>query len=397
MSAAGPFWNPRTEDELRRAVADGLLEETHTLDIKRELERGKSANKKLGCDIAAFSLDGGIIVIGVDEDTDPPCMWPVELDGLAERIENIAATLVREPVHVRTTAIPAHGQPGKGYLLVHIAPSPRAPHMVDGRYYGRGDKTNIVLDYADVLRLHEHQLAKQKDILPEIHQAITNLGERKRLNSILGILAEPLGAPRDLLLPVTEDRNWSTTIGDLVRSTSVQHNRDYSPNFYDASSFERTANGVAVKTMYEGQGWNGDGRTALLEFHETGRLFMASEGAVFPADQRHDSNMVFETLILGHTDLLVRLAAAISQTYGLAGTWRFGLVLTGLRTARSYTLALSIGGRGPAYTESVYEQATDAALLDLANDHTETVKALVGRLLRGLGSHHRCESFLAAQ
>ena len=70
-------------------ASNGLLEETHRLDINRELESGNSANKKLANDIAAFSLDGGTIVIGVDEDTSPPRLSPVSMDGLAERIEQI--------------------------------------------------------------------------------------------------------------------------------------------------------------------------------------------------------------------------------------------------------------------------------------------------------------------
>ena len=75
-------WSPRTEAELQACADNGLLEETHWLDLKRELESGNSANKKLACDIAAFALDGGTILIGVDEDTSPPSLWPVPLDGL---------------------------------------------------------------------------------------------------------------------------------------------------------------------------------------------------------------------------------------------------------------------------------------------------------------------------
>lgn len=42
----------RTEDELQRLALNGLLEETHWLDLKRELGSGNAANKDLAKDIA---------------------------------------------------------------------------------------------------------------------------------------------------------------------------------------------------------------------------------------------------------------------------------------------------------------------------------------------------------
>ena len=137
-------WPPRTEELLRRAADNKLLTESHTLDIKRELPTSDSANRDIAKDIAAFSMDGGVIIIGVDEDTSPPSLHPVALDGLAERVEQIAATRVDEAVIVTSTAIEASTADGTGYLVVEVPASPRAPLMADGKYYGRGDKTDRV-------------------------------------------------------------------------------------------------------------------------------------------------------------------------------------------------------------------------------------------------------------
>lgn len=111
-----------------------MLEETHWLDLKRELGSGNAANKDLAKDIAAFALDGGTILIGLDEDTSPPGLWPVPVDGLAERIEQIARMRVDEVVQIRTTVINSTSDPTLGYVVVHVPQSIRAPHMVDGRY-----------------------------------------------------------------------------------------------------------------------------------------------------------------------------------------------------------------------------------------------------------------------
>ncbi|WP_245721079.1 AlbA family DNA-binding domain-containing protein [Nocardia pseudovaccinii] len=397
MNPIGPLWDPRTEDALRQAAADGILEETHVLDLKRELEPGQSANKKIACDIAAFALDGGIIIIGIDEDTTPPSLWPVDLDGLAERIESIAATAVREGVRIRSTPIPASEGAGKGYLVVHVPQSPRAPHMAGGRYYGRGDKQNRVLDHAEVLRLHERQINARTDIVAEIHQAVTDLGPRKGINSILAIAAEPLGAHDQMLVPLAESPNWSTTILELVRAAE-SNSGVTDPSLLRGPAFARRPHAVAITTgMHDGKRWNGEGRSAELRFRENGSLFFASERGVTPAGSQGNtftSNAIFETLIVERADLLVRLAALVAHAYEFAGTWRFGLVLTGTRDATSYTLnADPLAPHSEPYFADSYEHTAETALLDLVHDPRDTVKTLVAPLIRGLGAYRHWESY----
>jgi hypothetical protein len=52
---------------------------------------------------------------------------------------------VDEGPAVTATPIPARDDPTVGYVAIDVPRSPRAPHIVDGRYYARGAKTNIVL------------------------------------------------------------------------------------------------------------------------------------------------------------------------------------------------------------------------------------------------------------
>lgn len=85
-------WSPRTELDLQSALANGLLEETHHLDLKRELAPGRSGSKSLAKDLAAFAIDGGMILVGVDEGEDttrPPTLVPQLTDGLAERVDRL--------------------------------------------------------------------------------------------------------------------------------------------------------------------------------------------------------------------------------------------------------------------------------------------------------------------
>lgn len=148
---------PSTLDELAELLDERILVEDHFVDFKKELERGPGANKGLAKDLAAFSIDGGRIFIGVDEQArdsgNPPVVAAVNLSGLKERIDQIARTAVDPPVGVRCTEIHSDHDPSKGVLVVTIPPSAEPPHMADGRPRGRSDTTNYVLSSAEVTAL----------------------------------------------------------------------------------------------------------------------------------------------------------------------------------------------------------------------------------------------------
>src|SRR5436190_13555343 len=50
---------PADEAQLQRMLTQGLLDESHTLELKRELPPGKAANKELAKDLAQFTPDSG--------------------------------------------------------------------------------------------------------------------------------------------------------------------------------------------------------------------------------------------------------------------------------------------------------------------------------------------------
>lgn len=62
-------WPPTTEAEHESAPASGLLEESHTLDIKKSPPGpGAGGTRYLAVDLASFAIDGGYLVYGVEED-----------------------------------------------------------------------------------------------------------------------------------------------------------------------------------------------------------------------------------------------------------------------------------------------------------------------------------------
>lgn len=396
MIKPGPLWTPRTEKDLRAASNNGLLEETHYLDIKRELESGsesarKAANKKFAADIAAFSLDGGTIVIGVDEDTSPPSLHPVKLDGLAERVEQIAAYGVDEGVAISVDEIEAVGNSGYGYLIVHVPASPRAPHMANEKYYGRGDRTNRVLSAPEVRRLHEKQLELQRDVLIETWAVLNEIHGEVPGNPpspMMILLAEPLGPYDSLLVPLADSVDWSSIVLEVVTAAVVPERQDFVPNLKTPSLCRRPGGVAATTGMSDGGRFPSPSRVraAELVFHESGVLALASER---PVDRRNfGPSVILETLVLGHTDLMMRVVSEVAARFGFAGSWRFGLIVTQLRGAVSCKLAEErLHHTGQGYMRDNYESSTTATLMELQKHPEQVVDRLVSSLLRSLGSH----------
>jgi hypothetical protein len=139
------MWIPKSAAEVEDAAARADLEETHTFDAKKGLPPAKK-NHDIAVDVDAMTVNGGSIVYGLGEDNNKrlTVLAPFELAGVPERIAQIVETGITEPPFIRIQTLPLENDPSKGYVLVIVPQSPRAPHQViadgDMRYYGRGAK-----------------------------------------------------------------------------------------------------------------------------------------------------------------------------------------------------------------------------------------------------------------
>jgi hypothetical protein len=125
------MWIPETAAEVEDAAARGELEETHTFDAKSSLPAPKK-NHDLAVDVDAMTVDGGSLLYGLAEDENGrlTVLAPVELAGAPERIAQIVETSISEPPFVRIQTLPLEDDPSKGYVLVIVPQSRRAPHQV---------------------------------------------------------------------------------------------------------------------------------------------------------------------------------------------------------------------------------------------------------------------------
>ncbi|MDA0183182.1 ATP-binding protein [Solirubrobacter phytolaccae] len=228
------MWRPRTYGEALAAI--GALEEASDLDFKRDL----AANPKdLAKDAAAMSIDGGVILIGMDEVNGLATQaTPIPLKGAAERLSQIISSRVRPPLHFELEALTKTRGDSNGLLVLEVPPSPWAPHMVENRFPARAETTTRYLEEPELERLYDRRrsmlhLADERDPMDEFTWP-PDAGN----SSYRGI-----GRMRLQILPLNEARHpaapWlSRPLAESVRAAAgelvpVQIDVHLQPNTFD--------------------------------------------------------------------------------------------------------------------------------------------------------------------
>jgi hypothetical protein len=389
------LWLPNDETQLQDALDQELLKEQHTLDFKSALPPSKGTNKELAKDLAQFAIDGGVLVIGVDDNdkTIPPKLTPVDLDGLKERVDQVARSIPDPPMHVRTDAISTTGDRAKGYLLVTVPSTPYEPRQVDGVYYGRGDTTRYRLSAAEVERCYQLGLHIQRDINALLEEAVQNDPWPSRRHAHLFGVAQPVSPRSDLLLRALGDepKAWHDFLHGRIRAGSSSL---WYPDLPGASDVSRRAWGWALSSVeMPGRVINtsDEHREASvldLEVREDGglRLFCGGASTTHPRYATEPLEVAMELVILGLTKRLVVAAATVAETADFFGSWDLGIAVIGLGGLWSSGIVAS--GRtweAAPYSEREFRQATRATGEELIQQPDAVVEELTGRLNRGLG------------
>lgn len=397
-----------SEAALRAHIDAGMLAEHHYLEVKREIPAGSGANIELARDLASFAIDGGTLVIGVAEDktTNTYSPAPVHLPGLAERVEQVAASRIAPRLNVRCREIQSDSGAEVGYLIIEVPPSPEAPHMVDGRYYGRGDTTKHVLADADVRRLNERRLGRRARFLDQLAAEVERdpTPPHARSEAHLFVLASPsTGRPEmlhDALSAAGQTlRSWAQTAilrGPPGSRLAWPPHADFDPNIDDRLDVATRANGVGLHTWEVGPNRvprsGGDKpvrerRLLDLEIDDDGtvRLFCSAGTITRSVEGDLPHRLMLTPLVAGLLVRIVRCAVEVSNTIPYTGSWDIGLQLTNSRGAASSRRAQNFSVTPIEYTEDGYEASAQFLVDELGADERAVVTRLCGRLYRGLG------------
>lgn len=400
LSADNPRWTPLSEADIQAALDEDLIGESHYLDLK-EVPSNKGQNKESARDMASFAIDGGTLIVGIAEDKDNRVftLAPQPLKGLAEKMEQIARSIPDPPLNVVTQEIESSTDPTTGYLIIHIPASPAAPHMVEGRYFGRGDKTKIVLSDPEVVRLHERRRIADLDALALLQEEIDDdpIPADIRQQAHLFIVAQPLAGRPDMLLELTNAPNWNTDLHAFIQKAYTPDihavvGQDPSPSLNDAHNGFRRSRGVARASSNLADRSNFNPTSSYhqenaieLQVHEDGglRLFSSRLSDVRGQGSSPEEQVIIERAVVNHTRRFLALVIAAGERAGYFGNWTLALGATGLKGLRPAPSPNSWGD-GPPYDRDTYRATTAATRAELNQAPGAITRRLVGPFLRAL-------------
>ncbi|MDX2600292.1 ATP-binding protein [Streptomyces caniscabiei] len=413
LSSDNPRWTPKAEADLQAAVDGGLFEESHHLDLKKA-PNSKGDNRELARDLSSFAVHGGTLIIGVQENKENRTfeLAPQPLNGLPEKIEQVARTIPDPPLTILTEEISAAADDGTGYLIVHIPASPVAPHMVDNRYFGRGDKTKYQMGDAEVVALHARRRNTEADTLTLLRKEmdmdpLRDVGAQ----SHLFLVGQPTAGRRDMCLPITGARDWNQRLRTLIqhaleapRTRAALSGMGFSPDLTYTHQGHRRARGVALSSSglgagraYAPEGRSSDESVIELQLFEDGglRLLMTrlSEGTSRPYESPSDAEQViFDAAAVVFTRHMLELIRLISDEVDYHGNWAVAVGANRLRGRRRWSQP-SIFASNHRYSADTYEESTGVAVAELRDAPGTVTRRLLGHLLRSLDSE---ESFVKA-
>lgn len=172
------MWIPSSTQVIEDAIAAGTLRETQTFDGKAALPATAKQNSSLAVDVAAMSTAGGVLLYGVGEDEHGrlTVRAPFELAGAAERVAQIVQTSISEVPFIQSRRYELTDDPTRGYLLIAVPASPRAPHQVivgdDRRFYGRGDQGNRRLSEQEIAALYARRAQVAVNLEERLAEAV---------------------------------------------------------------------------------------------------------------------------------------------------------------------------------------------------------------------------------
>ncbi len=397
LGPALPRWQPRSIADVESVLSDGTLRERHWLDVKAEVGSSDGSKKELARDLCSFANDGGGLVIGVREDKPSQTLHlsPVELNGLSEQVDQVARSRCNPPLYVVCHPLAGPGQADgrtMGVLLVEIPPSPSAPHMTDGRYYGRADTTRYVLQDVDVARLHAVRSARQLTASQVIASEMARdpVPVEARQSSHLYVVAQPLASPPDLLTPLIGLPSLRAKVLSVAQRVPKANTTSPSWSGYLTDSEMRAVGQAFCSYATRGRQFKrdlGTGEEGMLdvEVQDDGTISLFCGRASY-ISTRDGSGYVSDNEIVVLTRCLVTLAGELGRDAGYAGRWMLAMGVTdllGKQADRAYDRLNT--SRFPEFSADVYVQGTEVMTVELLEQPGSVTGRLVSRLLRALG------------
>lgn len=368
------------------------------MELKRDFPGGRPGNTKLAKEAASLAVDGGLLILGVDEDDAgrAATVCGTDLNGLAERVDATIRSNTHPPLFVRIhPPISDPDNSGRGCLLVEVPPSGQAPHQVDGVYYGRNERGKMPLPDDRVRELILRRAAAQDTTKTQLHDMVSNFPQlpEKRKAGHLFLIANPLDADPEAMIPVRTGAEGQNKLHQAIEDAigAVPSTLRYAPTLISyCHGWRPQHNGLAF-TSLAGVGETSEGHIMLTTIRDDGGIEVTcGEGA--PQSKQPWQESMIKTIagsaVLRLTHSVAALAAILADKYtGYQGRWHLGLCLDDIRGAIAWEVLR--GRNQDPYTRDFYEHIVTASSAGLADDPAAVVERLSARLLRALGIDSR--------
>lgn len=396
LSPSHASWDPQTEGALADAAGLGLLDETHYLELKESIPPGRAANKELAKDLAQFGIDGGTILVGIREQEGAPVLAPIGLAGICERIEQVAMTRIDPPLFVTCREIPTSADNAAGYVFVQVPPSASAPHMVDGVYPARGDKSRRQLSDSEVARYHHARVPSETAVSRLLDQYVARdpVPRELRKQARIFMVVAPATPRPQMLLPLLDGGSTQARLFGLMGEASqvpgAREDVMLPPRMTYATSLSTRADGVAM-TSGLGLGRSADPGTSghisdifEIEFAESG-LLRVFNSRLSDAPNDGGEQRILDTTLPQTVRQVVNLTAGVADRIGYGGVWNVGVVATGLAGLVLWRDRAGYWDLPPYPSDQTeYREITSASTVELNQQPGAVTERLVGRFLRTL-------------
>jgi hypothetical protein len=198
------MWNLQEWSDLERAI--GVQSEDDAIDFKRELPP-KGKIRDLAKDVAAMSIGGGVIVIGVDESNGlASAIAPIELKGVPEQVQQVIDANVSPQLATKITVLRKDPADEHGVVVISVPASWSAPHQYEGRFPARSGATTRQLVEREIESLYERRARLREGAQAEVGLANHQVPPGVRMQvaektALMRMKVSPVGGARSPLEP----------------------------------------------------------------------------------------------------------------------------------------------------------------------------------------------------
>ncbi|MGP9695882.1 AlbA family DNA-binding domain-containing protein, partial [Brachybacterium sp. AOP25-B2-12] len=321
-----------TWDKVLAAAEGGLLGENQWCELKEQMSpSNKQTNRELARDLASLSVYGGVLIYGVrDQDYE---VVGCETESLPDRISQVAATGITPPL-TPLVLDPIKGPGEKNLLVVAVAPSPLAPHMVDERYYGRSSNGKRVLSDPEVRDLMRNRDQRMQGFV----ERLLELALYDPINEL--VAGAPTGNGHAFFraepcTPVPFDGISANPLRHWLHNLRTGQDRGIGL-LADCSVGGNDPEGVSLRNFAGNNDASPDyeRNLASLSVHDGFTITAASGGATMKGSQEPGEPIRALTATMGiFAGQFLETVQKLSHAYGYQGEWRIGIHMINLRGA----------------------------------------------------------------